>query len=161
MKKIIYPGSFDPPTLGHLNIILRASSLFDYVCVAVGQNGQKPSSCFSLEEKIELIRMMLPSKSNIEVIAFQGLLVDCAKAVGAEMILKSIRNFSDFEYEVQQAHVNHELSGLETLYMQADEQFRFISSSLIREIACHGKRLHKFVPQQIEEAVFNRLTIRK
>lgn len=157
MKKVILPGTFDPPTLGHLDMILRSAKLFDHVYVAIGQNSRKPVPGFRLEERVELLEKITASIPNVEVISYSGLLVDCAKELEVLMVVRSIRNTVDFEEEVIQAQMNKQLGGLETLYMMPDERYRLVSSSLIREVAAHGRRLHAFVPAEIEEVIFNRL----
>jgi pantetheine-phosphate adenylyltransferase len=158
MKKVIFPGTFDPPTLGHLDIARRAAEIFDHVYIAVGSNIRKKKTAFSVEERIDLLRAMTSQLSNIEVVTFNGLLVDFAKQLHVHAILRSIRNVSDFDYENLQAQMNRQLGDVETLYMVADEKYRLISSTLIREIASYGKRLHAFVPKEVEEVIFNRLS---
>lgn len=156
MKKVIYPGSFDPPTLGHLNIVQRATGMFDHVVVAMGNNLSKTPS-FSLEERVELFKIVTKNIKNVVVMPFEGLLVDFAKEQNADFILRGIRNIFEFEKENLQAQVNRQLSGLETLYLTVDEKYRLISSTLVKEIAFYGKRLAGFVPDEIEEMVFERL----
>jgi pantetheine-phosphate adenylyltransferase len=155
MKKILFPGSFDPPTLGHLDIIKRASKIFDYIYIAIGLNTIKQSPLFSIEQRIQFLKTITENMPNIEIVSFHGLLVDFAKKLEVNTILRSIRNFSDLEYENTQAQMNRKLEDVETIYMVADEQYRYISSSLIREIASYGRRLHAFIPNEIEEIVFN------
>lgn len=158
MKKIIFPGTFDPPTLGHLDIATRASKIFDHVYLAVGHSIQKDKTAFTTEERIALLKKMTQSIPNIEVVSFEGLLVDFAKKLGVNTILRAFRNISDFDYESLQAHMNRELGPVETLYMVADEKYRLISSTLIRDIASYGRRLHAFVPRDIEQEIFDRLS---
>lgn len=157
MKKVIFPGTFDPPTLGHMDIIQRASSIFDYLYVAVGQSLKKPKTAFSLSERIELLKQLTKNFANVEVVSFEGLLVDYTKQLNISTAIRAIRNTSDFDNEVVQAGMNKQLGEIETLYMAANDKFRNISSSLIKEIAYHGKRLSSFVPLEIEEFVFQRL----
>lgn len=158
MKKILFPGTFDPPTLGHLNIIQKASHLFDYVYVGVGINSSKTKTClFSQEERVQLLKDITDQIPNVEVLSFSGLVVDCAREIGAQAILRSIRNMSDFDSEVMQAHMNRHLGNIETLYMMPDEKYQYISSSLVKEIAQQGRHLDGFVPVQIETVVFQRL----
>lgn len=157
MKAAIYPGTFDPPTLGHLNIIQRAASKFDKLVIAIGENPSKESPVFSLEERVEFFKTITKDLSNIEIVAFKGLLVDFAKSRGIDIIIRAIRTIFDFEKETLQAQMNRQLGGVETFYLVVDEKCRLISSTLVREIASHGKRLTGFVPQEIEEAVFQRL----
>lgn len=157
MKAAIYPGTFDPPTLGHLNIIQRAASKFDKLVIAIGENPNKNSSAFSLEERIQFLKTITANIPNVEISAFKGLLVDFAKSSGIGIIIRAIRTIFDFEHETLQAQMNRQLGEVETFYLVVDERCRLISSSLVREIASHGKRLIDFVPSEIEEAVFKRL----
>lgn len=157
MKKVIFPGTFDPPTLGHLDIAQRAAEIFDHVYLAIGCNMRKQTA-FSMEERIELLKKITLQIPNIEIVTFSGLLVDCAQQLQVHAILRGIRNISDFDYETLQAHMNRQLGDVETLYMVASEKYRLISSTLIREIANYGKRLHAFVPAEIEKEVFERLS---
>jgi len=157
MKKVIFPGSFDPPTRGHLNIIERAAKTFDQLVVAVGLNLTKQSTFFSIEERVKLLQTITEHIPNVEITAFNGLLVDHAKTMGVKLILRAIRTGQDLEYENPIAFVNRKLSSLETVYLPCDEQFRSLSSSLIREMAFYGKRLQEFVPEEIEPFVFKRL----
>lgn len=158
MQKAIFPGSFDPPTRGHLNIVCRAAKLFDRLYVAVGSNITKKETAFTPEERVRLWQVMIKDIPNIEVVAFDGLLADFAKELNVSLIIRSLRNVSDFEHEMIQAEMNAKLGSIETLYMVAEEKHRLISSTLVREIARFGKRLHPFVPDEIEEAVFQRLS---
>lgn len=157
MKAAIYPGTFDPPTLGHLNIIQRAVGHFDKLVVAIGENSSKSSLTFSLEERIRFLRTIASEMPNVEVASFNELLVDFAKARGITIILRSIRTIFDFENETLQAQMNRRLGDVETFYLVADEKYRLISSTLVREIASHGRRLIDFVPSEIEEEVFQKL----
>lgn len=157
MKAAIYPGTFDPPTLGHLNVIQRAASKFDKLIVAIGENSAKVAPVFSLEERVQFFKVITANISNIEIVSFNGLLVDFAKSHGVDVIIRAIRTIFDFEHETLQAQMNRQLGGVETFYLVVDEKCRLISSTLVREIASHGKRLTGFVPSEIEEAVFHRL----
>jgi len=157
MKAAIYPGTFDPPTLGHLNIIQRAASKFDKLVIAIGENPSKGSPAFSLEERIQFLKTITANMANVEIAAFSGLLVDFAKTQGIEIIIRAIRTIFDFENETLQAQMNRQLGGVETFYLVVDEKCRLISSSLVHKIAFYGKRLIGFVPSEIEETVFHRL----
>lgn len=158
MKKVIFPGTFDPPTLGHLDIAKRASQIFDHVYIAIGTNTLKNIACFTIEERFQLLKATTQKIPNIEIVTFQGLLVDFAQELGVNAILRSIRNASDFDYENLHAQMNRQLADIETIYMVADERYRYISSSLVREIASYGKRLHAFIPPEIEQIVFEQLS---
>lgn len=157
MKAAIYPGTFDPPTLGHLNIIQRAASKFDKLVIAIGENPSKVSPSFSLEERVQFLKAITIDIPNIEIVAFKGLLVDFAKSRKIDIIIRAIRTILDFENETLQAQMNRQLGDVETFYLVVDEKCRLISSTLVREIASYGKRLFGFVPPEIEEAVFQRL----
>ncbi len=157
MKAAIYPGTFDPPTLGHLNIIQRAAGKFDELVIAIGANPTKISPTFSLEERIQFLKTITADIPNIEIFAFEGLLVDFAKSRGIDIIIRAIRTIFDFENETLQAQVNRQLGEVETFYLVVDEKCRLISSTVVREIASHGKRLIDFVPPEIEGVIFHRL----
>lgn len=158
MKKAIFPGTFDPPTLGHLDIAKRASRIFDHVYIAIGSNSLKDTPFFSLAERVDYLKIITKKIPNIEIVTFSGLLVDFAEKHGVNAILRAIRSASDFDYENVQAQMNRHLANIETVYMVADERYRFVSSSLIREIAGFGKRIDAFIPAEIEEDVFDRLS---
>jgi pantetheine-phosphate adenylyltransferase len=158
MHDVIYPGTFDPPTLGHLNVVQRAASKFNKVIVAIGKNSSKRTPVFSLEERIHLFKAITIHIPNVEVMAFNGLLVDFAQSQNIKIIIRAIRTIFDFEYETLQAQMNRQLGNIETFYLVVDEKFRLISSTLVREIASHGKRLIDFVPSEIEEAVSQKLS---
>ena len=158
MKKAFFPGSFDPPTFGHLDIITRASSICDFLYVGVGSNDSKPNHSFSFKERIDLLKKITQHITNVEIISFTGLAVDCAVEHEISFFIRSIRSHSDFEQETELAYMNSRLKKIETLYLIADEKYRLMSSSLIKEIARHGHRLSSFVPTEIEEIVFNRLS---
>lgn len=156
MKKALYPGTFDPPTLGHLNLIQRAADKFDHLVVAIGTNPSKSPPVFSLEERVHFLKTLTLTMPNVEIAVFDGLLVDFAKLREIGIILRAIRTIFDFEKETVQAHINRRLGGVETFYLAVDEKYRFMSSTLVREIASHGKRLLDFVPSEIEEYVFRK-----
>lgn len=143
----LYPGSFDPMTFGHLDVIERGRRLFDELIVAVGRNpGKDP--LFTLDERVEMARALvddvvkrMPGDAPVTVRAFGGLTVDFARSVGATVLLRGIRNLSDLQYEVQQAVTNREVAGLETAFIVAGQSFAYTSSSLIRQIAAMGADL--------------------
>jgi len=154
----IYPGTFDPITDGHLDLILRASKLFDTVIVAVAEN-QGKTPLFSLEERVELAEEVTGHLSNVNIIGFNNLLVDCAKEYKANVVLRGLRAVSDFEYEFQLAGMNRRLSPeLETMFLTPAEQYEFISSSMIREIAKLKGDVSSFVPKCVEERLIKKLT---
>lgn len=145
MKTAVYPGTFDPITNGHSDIIARASVLFDRVVVAVAGNpGKQP--VFGLEERVKLARKVLADLENVEVMEFDTLLVDFAREIGANVILRGLRAVSDFEYEFQLAGMNRRLApDLETMFLTPAEQYTYISSSLVREISALGGDVKDFV----------------
>jgi pantetheine-phosphate adenylyltransferase len=153
MKTAVYPGTFDPITNGHSDIIARASVLFDRVVVAVAGNpGKRP--VFGLEERVTLARRVLADLENVEVIEFDTLLVDFAREIGANVILRGLRAVSDFEYEFQLAGMNRRLApDLETMFLTPAEQYTYISSSLVREISALGGDVQDFVHPAVAAAL--------
>ena len=149
----IYPGSFDPITNGHIDIIHRAALLFDKVIVAVLNNSQK-TYLFSLEEREELIKQVTQGMDNVEVDHFSGLLVDFSKHAKADVIVRGLRAVSDFEYEMQISLLNRQLyPELETVFFVSTGEYGYLSSSLVREVAMHGGSLSAFVPEPVERAL--------
>ena len=141
----IYPGTFDPITNGHIDLVIRASKLFDHIIVAVAINPNK-KPIFSLDERVELAQHTLANISNVEVCGFDGLLVDVAKQKNAKVIIRGLRAVSDFEHEFQLAGMNRKMQPeIETLFLTPAEQFTYISSSLVREIAALGGNISEFV----------------
>jgi pantetheine-phosphate adenylyltransferase len=155
----IYPGTFDPVTSGHLDIIDRAARLYSKVIVAVAVNSNK-SPLFDVTQRVKLLEEVTDIFENVSIIGFDNLLVDCAKQQGASVILRGLRAISDFEYEFQLAGMNRRLSpGLETVFLTPAEQYEFISSSMIKEIARLGGDVSSFVPKIVQEHLiekFNR-----
>lgn len=154
----IYPGTFDPITNGHVDIIARAANLFDRVVVAVAVNRDK-TPLFSLAERVYLAEQVTEPFDNVEVLGFDTLLVNCAKEVEAKVILRGLRAVSDFEYEFQLAGMNRRLSPeLETMFLTPAEQYEFISSSMIREIAKLGGDVSSFVPEIVRHHLIAKYT---
>ena len=151
MKKIaIYPGSFDPITNGHIDLIKRASKLFDEVIVAITQNANK-SSFLSIEQRVTAAENSISSLPNIRVLSFNTLMVDFAKEHNAQIIIRGLRAVSDIEYEFQLSGMNKRLnSQIETLFMTPSEEFANISSSLVREILLLGGNISPFVPSEVK-----------
>lgn len=144
----VIPGSFDPVTMGHIDIIGRAASRFDRVVVAVLSNpGKKP--LFSVEDRVELIRQTTAELANVEVDTFQGLLVDFCRSRDIRIICKGLRAVSDFEYELQMAQMNQRMGDVETLFMSTSPEYSYLSSSLIKEIARFGGPLDGVVPDVV------------
>ncbi|HHT49991.1 MAG TPA: pantetheine-phosphate adenylyltransferase [Eubacteriaceae bacterium] len=157
MNSCIYPGSFDPVTNGHLDIIERAASIFDNVVVAVLNNPNK-KAFFSVEERIELLRKTTVDFPNIEIDCFSGLLIDFVKRKDINVIIKGLRAVSDFEYEFQMALMNKKLSPkVETMFMMTSSKYSYISSSIIKEVATLNGCINGLVPKVVEEALFNKI----
>jgi len=155
----IYPGSFDPITNGHLDLIQRGSRLFDRLIISVLRNEAK-QPLFSAEERIEMLREVLNGYANIEVDAFHGLLVEHASRHSATVLLRGIRAISDYEYELQMAVMNRRLNpGLETVFLLANEAYSFISSRLVKEVFSLGGNISGLVPPSVEERLERRMSI--
>lgn len=144
----IYPGTFDPITFGHLDIIERASRRFPRIVVALSQNPGK-APLFSLEERVALAKEVLRDADGVEVDSFDGLLVNYAKRSGIGVLVKGLRAVTDFDYELQMAQMNHRLAGVETFFMVATPVYSFLSSSLVKEIARFGGDVDEFVPGEV------------
>jgi pantetheine-phosphate adenylyltransferase len=151
------PGSFDPVTNGHVDIVERASRYFDRVIVAVIRNPQKTGALFTLEEREEMLReVLLDHLPNVEVDFFKGLLVDFAREKGADAIVKGLRAVSDFDYELQMAQMNQRLSGIDTFFLSTDPHHSFLSSSLVREVAKYGGDVSSMVPSLVDQRLKDR-----
>ena len=157
MRTVIYPGSFDPLTNGHLDVVERASKLFDRVIVAVAANADKQPMFTQAERKRQITAAVKPMK-NVKVAAFQGLLVDFAEAHQAQAIIRGLRAVSDFEFEFQLALMNRKLKEeIETIFMMPRESYTFLSSRLVKEIAGLGGEIGAFVPANVERALKRKL----
>lgn len=152
MKKLaIYPGTFDPITFGHLDVIQRASELFDIVIVAVLENASK-KPLFSKEERVEMIKHSIQGLTNVEVDVFDGLLVEYAKKKGAIAIIRGLRAVSDFEYEFQMALMNRKISnGITTVFLMPHEKYTYLNSTIVRELARLKVNVSDFVPPFVAE----------
>ena len=162
LKRItaIYPGSFDPPTNGHLDLIRRGARIFDELVVSVLNNSEK-SPLFSVDERLEMLRECAAQWENVRVESFDGLLVDYARKCGATAVLRGVRAVSDYEYELQMAWMNRKLdSGLETVFMMPGESYAYLSSRLVREIASLGGALEGMVPHPVENRLRERFGVR-
>ncbi|MGN0536715.1 MAG: pantetheine-phosphate adenylyltransferase [Acutalibacteraceae bacterium] len=158
MSIAIYPGSFDPVTLGHVDIIQRASKLFDHVIVAVLVNMSK-TPCFTIEERMEFLKKATADIENVEIAGFKGLLVDYAAEKNANVIVKGLRAVSDFEYEFQQALTNKKLNpNIETLFLTTSAKNLYLSSSIVKQVAALGGDISSFVPACVHDEIFERLT---
>lgn len=160
MAKIaVYPGSFDPITNGHLDVIERAARMFDRVLVAIAVNSEK-ESLFSLDERTAMAREAMTAIPNATVDSFNGLLVNYARQVGAHVLVRGLRAVSDFEYEFQMALMNRRLDAqLETIFLMPKEQYTFISSRVVKEVASLGGAVNTFVPPVVERALKQRFTL--
>ncbi len=153
MRIVIYPGSFDPLTNGHLDLIQRASKLFDRVIVAVASNESK-SALFSLEQRVDLVRQVVQPYRNVEADAFAGLLVDYVRQRGAQAVVRGLRAVSDFEFEFQLALMNRKLDeNVETIFMMPKDTYTFLSSRIVKEIARLGGDVSEFVPEVVRMAL--------
>ncbi|MGN0451598.1 MAG: pantetheine-phosphate adenylyltransferase [Acutalibacteraceae bacterium] len=157
----ICPGSFDPVTCGHLDIITRAAKMFDRLIVVVASNGAKHCS-FTPEERVEMIKKCISSLDNVEVVHYDGLLADYAAQRGATAIIKGLRAMSDFEYEFQMALTNKKLNpNVETLFLTTSSQNMYLSSSMVKQVASMGGDISSFVPEVIKQDIINRIYIKK
>ncbi|MCG1008628.1 pantetheine-phosphate adenylyltransferase [Salinicoccus sp. ID82-1] len=156
----VCPGSFDPITYGHLDIIERTSKIFDTVYVSVLKNSSK-KGLFSTEERVAMIEAVTAHLPNVEVRSFNGLLIDFCEEVGARSIVRGLRAVSDFEYEMQLTSMNRKLnSSIETIYMMTNNNYSFISSSIVKEVAKYGGRIEDLVPPLVEDALKQKFSLR-
>ena len=154
MKRAIYPGSFDPVTLGHLNIIKRAAAMFDELIVCVSVNSSKSAGLFTPEERVELIRKVTEDIPNVRVDCSRELLAAYAKRRKAHVVVKGLRAVSDFEQEVQMAVINRKLNPrLETMFLASSDKYTYLSSTVVKEMARYGADLGEFVPREIVDDV--------
>ena len=161
MRTAIYPGTFDPITYGHLDVIERAAMLFDRVVVAVAENSSK-RPLFSDEERAAMIRAAVKKHANVSVDSFHGLLVDYARRKKAVAIVRGLRAVSDFEYEFQMALANRSLAkGITTVFLMPHEKYTYLNSSIVREIALFGGDVHRFVPPAVRAALAKKMRERK
>ncbi|MDD5795496.1 MAG: pantetheine-phosphate adenylyltransferase [Oscillospiraceae bacterium] len=159
---VICPGSFDPVTLGHIDIISRASRMFDHVIVAVLVNPAKEKPSFSIDERIYLLREATKDLKNIEIDSFDGLLADYAKKRQVTAIVKGLRAVSDFEYEFQMSLTNKMLNpGLETIFLTAEAKYMYLSSSMVKQVASFGGDIKGFVPDCVLDKIVERLSTKR
>ena len=158
MRRAIYPGSFDPITNGHLDVIARARKLFDEVVVAVAHNLEK-EPLFTLDQRLQLLGEVIGNESGVRIGQFEGLLVDFASAEQASAVIRGLRAVSDFEFEFQMALMNRKLRGnVETIFLMPKEEYTYLSSRLVKEIARLGGDVSAFVPAAVAKALANKMT---
>ena len=159
MKRAIYPGSFDPVTYGHIDIIERASDIFDELIVAVLNNKAK-TPLFSVDERVNILNEVLSGLPNVKILSYEGLLVDFAVSVGAGVIVRGLRAVTDFEYELQLAQTNSVLNGgVDTIFLTTSLKYAYLSSSTVKEVASYGGNISKFVPPYVEKLTYEKFGI--
>jgi pantetheine-phosphate adenylyltransferase len=156
VRRAVCPGSFDPVTNGHLDVIGRASRLYDEVVVAVLIN-QSKAGLFTIDERMQMLREVTASYGNVRVESFRGLLVEYCKANHIPVVVKGLRAVSDFDYELQQAQMNHGLAGVETMFLATNPLYSFLSSSLIKDVAKYGGDVSAHVPEAVRLRLVERL----
>jgi pantetheine-phosphate adenylyltransferase len=161
LKTAVYPGSFDPVTYGHLDVLSRAAAMFDKVIIAVLKNNSK-TPAFSVEERVEMLKAVTGGMTNVKIDSFTGLLADYCRKVDADIIVKGLRAMSDFESEFQMALTNKQLNPhVETIFLTTNVKYMYLSSSVVREVARHEGDISHFVPQEIRQKVIDKLSLRK
>ena len=161
MKRAIYPGSFDPLTLGHLDMIERSAKIVDELVIGVLNNSAK-NSLFSLDERVSMIKEMTESMPNVTVASFDGLLVDYMKEINATIIVRGLRAVTDFEYELQIAQTNHvENPEVETIFLTTSLQYSYLSSTIVKEFASYGGDISKLVPARFIDRIYEKYHISK
>lgn len=159
MKRAVYPGSFDPITFGHLDIIERSAKMMDELVIAVLRNSAK-NSLFSLEERVNMIKEVTKDLPNVRVETFDGLLVDYMREIEATIIIRGLRAVTDFEYELQIAQMNHVLKDdAETIFLITNLKYSYLSSSLVKEIASYGGDITKFVPEELINRIYDKYDV--
>ena len=161
MLKAIYPGSFDPVTLGHLDIIKRAAGLVDELIVGVLNNNAK-MPLFSVEERVKMLEEVTKDIPNVKIMPFAGLLVDFARQTGARVVVRGLRAITDFEYEVQMSQMNHKLEAeVETVFFTTSLEYSYLSSSTVKEVAAFGGDISQFVPETVVEKINDKMKKRR
>jgi pantetheine-phosphate adenylyltransferase len=161
MRKAIYPGSFDPVTFGHLDIIERSSKIVDELVIGVLNNSAK-NSLFSLEERVSMLKEMTKQYPNVTVASFNGLLVDYMKEIGATINIRGLRAVTDFEYELQIAQTNRvQHPDMETIFLTTNLKYSYLSSTIVKEFASYGGDISKFVPESIIDKIYEKYNVRQ
>ena len=161
MKRAVYPGSFDPITFGHLDIIERSAIMVDELVIGVLCNSAK-KSLFSLEERVNMIKEITKDIPNVRVESFDGLLVDYMREIDANIIIRGLRAVTDFEYELQIAQMNHVMKvDAETIFLITNLKYSYLSSTVVKEIASYGGDISKFVPEEIIECIYKKYNVNK
>ncbi|MGN0341521.1 MAG: pantetheine-phosphate adenylyltransferase [Roseburia sp.] len=161
MRKAIYPGSFDPVTNGHVDMIVRSASIVDELVVGVLNNSAK-NPLFSVEERVSMLEEITKDLPNVTVASFDGLLVDFMKQIGATMIIRGLRAVTDFEYELQIAQTNHRVSPeVETIFLTTNLKYSYLSSTIVKEFAAYGGDISHFVPEQFIDRIYRKYHIEK
>ncbi len=162
MKKAIYPGSFDPVTNGHIDIIKRSSKIFDELIVAVLNNKGKTTPLFLVDERVNILKEVLSDLDNVKVLSYDGLLVDFALANDAGVIVRGLRAVTDFEFELQMAQTNKVLNkGVDTIFLTTSLKYAYLSSSTVKEVAGYGGDISKFVPPYVEKLTYEKFGIKR
>lgn len=157
MARAIYPGSFDPVTLGHLDIIKRSAKIFDEVIVGVLNNNSK-TPLFSVENRVKMLEEVVKDIPNVKVMSFEGLLVDFAKSVGGQIIVRGLRAVTDFEYELQMSQTNMVLDkDIDTIFFTTSLEYAYLSSSTVKEAAFYGADISRFVPKSVVDKVYEKI----
>ena len=158
MLRAIYPGSFDPVTNGHLDVIRRASGLVDELIVGVLNNKAK-TPLFSVEERVKMLKVVTNELPGVKIVPFEGLLIDFAKEMSAKMVVRGLRAVTDFEYELQMAQTNHKLAeDIETVFLTTSLEYSYLSSTIVKEVAAFGGDISQFVPEHVEEKIKSKIT---
>jgi len=161
MKRAVYPGSFDPLTLGHLDIIRRSAGIVDELVVSVLHNSAK-NSLFSTDERVSMIKEVTRDIPNVKVTTFDGLLVDYVREIDASLIIRGLRAVTDFEYELQLTQTNHILNPeVETIFLTTNLQYSYLSSTIVREIASYGGDISQFVPNEFIDRIYDKYKMKK
>ena len=157
MRRAIYPGSFDPVTNGHIDIIRRAAGIADELIVGILQNKAK-TPLFSVEERVIILRKVTENLKNVKIVPFEGLLIDFAAQLDAKVIIRGLRAITDFEYELQMSQTNRKLNAdIETLFLTTSLEYSYLSSTTVKEVACFGGDISQFVPEYVAEKVTEKI----